>query len=66
MLKMFLLEQLKQPDALYQNYFKTLPKTWENFPPQYHDEEMIELNGSFFGKHVRDFTKALSKEFVTL
>ena len=60
MLKMFLLEQLKQPDALYQNYVKTLPFSWDNFPIHYGHDQMIELEGSFFGKHVKDFARAMS------
>ena len=64
--KMFLMEQRQQPDALYQNYFKTLPSTWDNFPVHYSDSDMIELDGSFFGKHVRDFARAMSREYITL
>ena len=66
MLKMFLLEQLRQPDALYQNYVKTLPFSWDNFPIHYGHAQMVELEGSFFGKHVKDFSKAMSKEYITL
>ena len=66
MLKMFLLEQLKQPDALYQNYVQTLPFSWNNFPIHYNDAQMIELEGSFFGKHVKDFSRAMSREYIML
>ena len=63
MFKLFLMEERRNPDSMWKHSLSVMPTDWSSFPPLYTKEEYIELDGSFFVKSVKEFSKAMSREY---
>ena len=66
MFKLFMMEERRNPDSLWKDYLSVMPKDYSSFPPMYTDDEMIELDGSFFSKFVKEFKRAMVLEYSTI
>ena len=66
MFKLFMMEERRNPDSMWAHYLAVVPNDWSAFPPLYSDEELIDLDGSFFIRSVREFRKAMSREYSVI